>query len=322
MGRAIRPNVPGGVFHLTARTLRRQRWFTPAVRTGALDVLACALPASDLRLLAVVIMPNHLHLVVQQGRYPVGRFMQSLLRRLVHIIHRQHGLEGPVFWRPYGYTPCVDPEHARNAIAYTHLNPVRGGLCADPSAYPWSSHALYLPEHKQAEHKAVPEFGQLTVLVDPCPGLRLFTARDDRPVADSRVDYERYVEWRRARDHADAEDSSPPAAPPDVALPLAWGDPRWSSALSPLFHARPTPTRRWSASPDLADIARATLAAECPGLQYQEIRGRRGGRTRSRLRHLVIERAHAAGHRNVDIARFLDLSESAVSKVVCTVASD
>lgn len=319
MGRAIRPNVPGGVFHLTARTLRGQRWFTPAVRTRTLDVLARAVPASDIRLLAVAVMPNHLHLVVQQGRYRVGRFMQSLLRRIVHLIHREHGLEGPIFWRPYGYTPCMDPEHARNAIVYTHLNPVRAGLCDDPLGYPWSSHELFITRAEIAESAMQPEARRLIGLVEPQHALPLFALAANRSSDDLCGDYQRFVAWRLALDRWTGE-GRPPAPTRCGPEPLANGVVGHVAELSPLFHVRAVPSRqgrRPPGFPDLADLARTTLAAESPMLDYHAIRGRRGGRALSRLRHLVILRAHAAGYRNADVARFLDLSESAVSKVVC-----
>jgi REP element-mobilizing transposase RayT len=319
MGRAIRPNVPGGVFHLTARTLRGQRWFTPAVRTRTLDVLARAVPASDIRLLAVTVMPNHLHLVVQQGRYRVGRFMQSLLRRIVHLIHREHGLEGPIFWRPYGYTPCLDAEHARNAIVYTHLNPVRARLCDDPLDYPWSSHELFIARADAAGGSKHPEAQRLIGLVQPHRALRLFAFAADRSIDDLCVDYQRFVAWRLAVDRWTEEERSSPLhnGGPEPLARCVFGS---LGALSPLFHTRAAPSQHAlpvAGFPDLADLARTTLAAASPRLDHHAIRGRRGGRALSRLRHLVILRAHAAGYRNADIARFLDLSESAVSKVVC-----
>ena len=56
--------------------------------------------------------------------------------------------------------------------------------------------------------------------------------------------------------------------------------------------------------------------AEAPELPLREIRGRGGGPTHTRLRHLIIRRLHAAGFRNTDIARYLDVSDSAVSYFV------
>lgn len=303
-----------------ARTLRRERRFTPRLRTAALHAVVEATPRSGARLLAAAIMPNHLHLVVQQGERPLSDLMQPLLRRLALLLQNTHGIEGPVFWRHYASRPCLDPAYARNAIVYTHLNPVRAGLCVDPSDYPWTSHLLYVG----SEAGVPPELERLSEIMDTTLALPLFATGPVRATQHLREEYRRFVEWRQQADQlADAED--PDEA--DLAMPSrpasAWGDLEWGSAFSPLFHA---PVRRGSRTgqvgprdyaPDLASIARSTLAAEAPGLTLEMIRGRRGGREYSRIRHLIIRRLHAAGYPNVEIARFLHLSPSAVSRVLC-----
>ncbi len=38
---------------------------------------------------------------------------------------------------------CVDAEHLREAIVYTHLNPVAAGLCERSEDYRWSSQRAY-----------------------------------------------------------------------------------------------------------------------------------------------------------------------------------
>lgn len=309
--------MPGVIFHITARTLRSERLFTPALRTAALHEVGAAVPGSRVRLLAVAIMSNHLHLVVQQGPRPIWALMQPLLRRLAHRIQRTHDRPGPVFWRTYAAAPCLDPSHARNAIAYTHLNPVRAKLCDDPAAYPWTSHALYADRGGRPPR----ELAGVRAVVDPAAALPLF-ARDPRAAApDLRADYAAFLRWRLAADRAAATGGPEPSlAEPDVRNEWREGD--WAPGLSPLFHA-PAGSAPGDGDPngapaglDLASLARAVVAAEAPELSVEALRGRFGGRTHSRLRRLMIVRLHRAGHRNVEIARFLDLSESAVSKVI------
>lgn len=317
--------MPGGVFHLTARTLKRERVFTPGVRTEILASLARSLPISGARLLAVAIMANHVHLVVQQGEDRLARLMQSWLRRVVHIVHRRHGTQGPVFWRPYSCAPCLDPEHARNAIVYTHLNPVRAGICTDPAWYPWSSHHLFLDGGMGALQTAERTVGWLRQILDPSHAVPLFASGPDRSLDQLRRDYADHIAWRLALDRWQEGDGPPPPFPgSSSALPEAWGELRWSRGLTPLFHVPATPgvgAGGGAPRPDLADIARVTLAIESGDLSLDLIRGRRGGKEVSRLRHRIVERAHHAGYRNVEIARFLDLSESAVSKVLCSNSS-
>lgn len=321
MGRTRRPNLPGGIFHLAARTLDRKRLFTPRMRTRALEVVAAVSPGSGARLLAVAIMPNHLHLVVQQGDDPVGRLMQQLLGRLARLMHRSRDLEGPVFWRHYACQPCMDPNHARNAIVYTHLNPVRAGLCRDPDEYPWTSHPLYVSD--AADSIA----SYLAGVVEPGHALPLFATGPDRRVDDLRVDYQRHVEWRLTMDRIKGghPDNDPDDEPDFAAVPpweTAWGNHAWGRTLSPLFHppARPDAegigARTPRGVPELHDIARSILAAEASLLPLAEVKGRGGGAEHRRIRHAMIRAMHAAGHRNVAIARYLRVSESTVSRVI------
>lgn len=323
MGRQRRPHQPGAIFHLTARTLDRERTLTPTLRTRAISVIAATVPRSGARLLAVAIMSNHLHLVVQQGTRPLHALMQPALRRLAHLLQRSRGVEGPVFWRPYGCTPCFDPDHARNAIAYVHLNPVRAKLCDDPGDYPWTSHRLFA-EVPGLSIGVPPPVQLLADVLDPMLALPLFTCRAHGRPDKVRDGYRRFMERRleaiRLSDgELEAEEQS--ASSPSMCCP---GDAFWPRGLSPLFHApaRYAPTNRAirpsPMAPDLADLARATLATDAPGLTVGVIRGRRGGAQLARIRHCMIRRMHAAGHRNVEIARFLGLSESAVSRVLCS----
>ncbi|MDX1675741.1 MAG: hypothetical protein R3314_13185 [Longimicrobiales bacterium] len=320
MGRHRRPSLPGAIFHATARTLHRERLFTPDVRTGALADLVDVVPASASRILGVAIMSNHLHVVLQQGPKPLEALMQPLLRRIAHRAQRAHGREGPIFWRHYSAVACLDPWHARNTIVYTHLNPVRAGICDRPGDYPWTSHLLYdvagpLPS-EGASHRA------LGSVVDPLLGLPLFATGPGRSAAELRDDYRAVVDWRLQMDRlgADpdprADDSELPAGPA-----AGWAGSSWAASLSPLFHppayvARGADPTLGSPAPDMTTIARNTLAIEAPGVPLERVRRPGRGHGRSRLRHAIMRRLHAAGYRNIQIARFMQASESTVSNAV------
>jgi hypothetical protein len=265
--------------------------------------------------LAVAVMSNHLHVVVQQGDRTLSAFMQPLLRRLALRVQAVHGLEGPVFWRPYASQPCMDPAHIRNAIVYTHLNPVRAGLCADPADYVWTSHDLYALRTKPPG-PLVP----IASVLDPANALPLFATGPERSIDELTEDYREFVVWRQATDRLpkDARGDQSESLP-------GWVVTAWGASLSPLLHS---PARHGDAGgyrdggarahvPDLAAVAKAALAREAPGVLVDSIRGRRGGPRVVLLRHTVIRSLHAAGYRNVEIARFIGLSESGVSYVLC-----
>lgn len=309
MGRERRPYLPGGIFHLTARTIRGERWLTPELRTAALHTLADVLPASRMRILAAAIMSNHLHLVVQQGEADLFSLMQPLLRRLAGRIQATHGFNGPVFWRPYTSTHCAGPRHARNAVLYTHLNPVRAGICDNLADYPWTTHALY------AGLSTPPPIRPLSGLLDPLPFLALFATG---PLLAAEHLVAAYHELLRQRLQHDDTDPPPESLEPPPHAVAAWPDMAWNRLVDRnrphRGSADPQPAPR---QPGIARLAQWTLDAEAPGTTLDAVRGRGGGRRASQLRHLVMRRLRSAGHRNVDIARLLGVSESAVSYAVC-----
>lgn len=247
--------------------------------------------------------------------------MQPILRRLALLVQRTHGFEGPVFWRHYASQTCADPSHARNAIVYTHLNPVRAGLCSRPSGYPWTSHTLYAERASNLPSELEP----IGLVLDTAYVLPLFATGADRCASKLRDDYRAFVDWRLGIDPATgSDDPEHGRSAPVPEFARSWADGRWASSLSPLFHspivgnggriADPP----YCSGPDMATIAQNTLTFEGPALSLDQIRGRLGGREASRMRHAIIRRLHAAGFQNVKIAEFLQISASAVSYALCT----
>jgi REP element-mobilizing transposase RayT len=316
MGRSARPNLPNAVFHVTARTQGRHPWFTPALRTAALDIIAEWLPHSRHKLLAFGMMPNHLHLVLQQGVLALSRLMQPVMRRLALLLQREHCLEGHVFARRFHARPCIDPQHARNAILYTNINPVRAKLCEDSNEYIWTSHCTYVDDTAPTA---------LHSLVSVEDGIQLFATDRDAPMTALRASYRAYLEWRLARDRLlEATPDELPLDTPTADVPWAReGDAYWADHFAPFVepHAAPwiQPDRTATRLADLRDFALGVLSAVAPELPIGLVRSRYGGSEFVRARHALIRRAAAAGYRNVEICRYLNLSESAVSRVVVAV---
>jgi REP element-mobilizing transposase RayT len=320
MGRTRRPYLPGCIFHLTARTVRREHWFTPDLRSAIVDTLVGVVEPSRMKLIAVAVMSNHLHIVAQQGDRPLATLMQPLLRRVARRVHEAHGIEGPIFWRHYASRACLDPAYARNAVAYVHLNPVRAGLCDDPGNYPWTSHALYADRLGDG---VLGHLARLATVLDPTLALPLFASGPGRSTRDLRDDYRAFMARRRSIDAAGVGDDAGSNGAAGASPPPSPGSVRsWGGSLSPLFHEPVRPPSEihddslGPAAPDLATIAKQVLAAEAPGLSLATLRASKGGPERVRIRHLIIRRLSAAGYANVQIARFLRLSDSAVSYVL------
>ena len=289
MGRQTRPYLPGGFFHLVARTQARIHWFSDDVKDGIVRIIADAVEEADVVLHAFVVMDNHFHVVVRQGDMPLARFMHAVMRRTALLVKRRHLLEDHVFGGPYRHRHCTDAADLRNCIRYIHLNPRDAGCCSDPMDYPWSSHVAYARVLNQERWRP-----RLTVLRG------LFATGSCRSESELCVDYLRFVAERGEVSEGRRR------------LPLHHGD---AFGLD-LFRERVrgqdvTPRRRM----DLRDVIQKGIKDLCPELDIEMVRTFRGA-LMTTIRVRLVERAARAGHRGCRIAGYLQMSESQVSRVI------
>lgn len=89
---------------------------------------------------AYVLMPDHVHLLLTPGdEKGVGSLMQRLGRRYVRWFNDRHRRTGTLWEGRYRSTVLAPQRFLLACYAYAELNPVRAGLVAEPSLYPWSS---------------------------------------------------------------------------------------------------------------------------------------------------------------------------------------
>lgn len=60
------------------------------------------------------------------------------------LFNRRHDRTGALFQGRFRSEPVERDAHSWELTRYIHLNPVRAGIVAEPSAYPWSSYRYYL----------------------------------------------------------------------------------------------------------------------------------------------------------------------------------
>ncbi len=121
------------LWHVAAHTLAGLR---PLSSAQACSALFAALRRCFPRVAAAVLMPNHLHLLVETDDPVAAR--RKLARCLANYARRtgtQH------MWQPVAEpVPIRDVHHLERQIRYAHLNPPRGGLVFDPLCWVWSTH--------------------------------------------------------------------------------------------------------------------------------------------------------------------------------------
>jgi len=109
--------------------------------------IACIVVASILKgcelghyeLAAWVVMPNHVHLLITPHISP-ARLLKSLKGATAREANRVLGRTGEPFWQKESYDHAVRNRSEFEKIrAYIETNPVKAGLVADPTQFPWSS---------------------------------------------------------------------------------------------------------------------------------------------------------------------------------------
>lgn len=309
MGRRNRSHHPGMIFHLVSRTHRREPWFTPKLRPVITEFIREMVGRTDAHLLAYAVMPNHLHIIVRQGKMRLGEIMQPLMRRIALRVQRLHDFEGSVVERRFRDTPCAFPDHIRMAIVYVHLNPWRAGLCDDGRTYPWTSFAAYLPGADPTLYGIHPEAQERV--------LGLFADREALTRDELASRYLAFQEWRMSVDRYQAAGE---AVDPVTAPPLAAPPPKPSTAAGDVAWHHHFPSNGAGNSveglvqPDLRDFVRALLSTYEPTLTIGLLRGSWRPRSITRLRARLIRAAADRGFRTGEIARFFAISPQTVSR--------
>lgn len=91
--------------------------------------------------LGYCLLTTHYHLIVRVDEGVMPRAMHRLNLAYARHHNRRHGLRGRVQFAPYGSRRLHDGGELAVAFAYVANNPVKGGLCHAPAAWPWSSYA-------------------------------------------------------------------------------------------------------------------------------------------------------------------------------------
>jgi REP element-mobilizing transposase RayT len=99
--------------------------------------------AARIRLHAVVVMPDHVHLLLMPLRdddgwpFPLVDILQCLKSATAHRIHRLLGTSGPV-WEEESFDHVLRSEESlKEKCEYIRQNPVQSGLVQKPKDYHW-----------------------------------------------------------------------------------------------------------------------------------------------------------------------------------------
>ena len=178
MPRAPRIDIPGLIYHVTARGVKKLPIFhDDEDRQRFLRLLSQTRLEFPFRLHAYCLMTNHYHLLLQTLENSLSKTMQYFKTLFAHSFNRKYGQVGHVFQGRFHSIPVQEDAYFTTVARYIHLNPVRAGIVKRPEDFPWSNYGRLIR-------------GQIDPLVEPEFLLEYFGPE----AARRRENYQRFVE--------------------------------------------------------------------------------------------------------------------------------
>ena len=144
MARKARVHFEGAFYHVIARGNKGAKLFKFAQDYKLyLRFLKEYKKRYPFLLYSYVLMPTHVHLLLEVQEAPLSKIMQSLQFRYTRHYNLRYRTWGHLFQGRYKAILCEKDPYFLELSAYIHLNPVRAGLEEDPLDYPWSSYKAY-----------------------------------------------------------------------------------------------------------------------------------------------------------------------------------
>ena len=141
MPRPPRLCVAGEIYHVTVRGNNRQAIFEDDLdRREYLQLLLDATQQFEITVHAFVLMPNHVHLLLQPTRdQALSQALHLLNTTYTKYVNRRYERVGHLFQGRFHSSHVAQDAYLLVASRYIHNNPVRAGLVTDATAFPWSS---------------------------------------------------------------------------------------------------------------------------------------------------------------------------------------
>lgn len=93
---------------------------------------------------AYCLMPNHYHLVLNEGDNKISSIMSSINTTYAIYFNKKYDRVGHLFQGRFRSEAIEDESYFLTAIRYVHNNPVSANMVNDISQYHWSSYRAYL----------------------------------------------------------------------------------------------------------------------------------------------------------------------------------
>lgn len=140
MGRPLRLEFDGALYHVTSRGDRREDiYLSDEDRRDWLEVLATTCKRFNWVVHSYCLMSNHYHLMVQTIEGNLSNGMRQLNGHYTRKFNQRYGLVGHLFQGRFKAILVQKENYLLELSRYIVLNPVRAKMVQTPEQWPWSS---------------------------------------------------------------------------------------------------------------------------------------------------------------------------------------
>jgi putative transposase len=150
MGRPLRIEYPGALYHITSRGNEKKDIFLKDKdRKKFLSILADYHDRYRVFIHCYALMKNHYHLVMETPLGNLLKVMHGINSAYTGYFNREHERVGHLFQGRYKAIVVDRDAYLLELSRYVHLNPVRAGLVDRPESYRWSSYLGYIRKREE-----------------------------------------------------------------------------------------------------------------------------------------------------------------------------
>jgi len=152
MGRPLRIEYPGALYHITSRGNERKEIFLDDEdRVKLSEIVKDYHTRYGILIHAYVFMDNHYHLLLETPKANLVKVMHGLNGGYTGYFNRRYGRSGHLFQGRYRGILVEKDTYLVSLSQYIHLNPVRAKIVDKPEKYPWSSYPAYIGGAEEEE---------------------------------------------------------------------------------------------------------------------------------------------------------------------------
>ena len=144
MPRTARKQSNSGIYHVMMRGVNRQLIFRDNEdRAFFLTAVKRSKEKDHFRLHAFCLMPNHVHLLIEQAEEPLGTVFKRIGVSYAGWYNRKYERVGHLFQDRFRSENVEDDRYYMTVLRYILYNPVKAGMVSEPGLYRWSSYLAY-----------------------------------------------------------------------------------------------------------------------------------------------------------------------------------